>query len=199
VNQKTSKTVADPEEVGSTAFSASSDAGSVDKIRDILFGAQMREHERKVARLEERLLKETTDLRDEVKKSLGMFETFFKQEFEAIATRFKAEQAERGSAVKDLAQELKQLGQLLQQRASQIDEQMAAGQRDLRQQLLDHTRRLSDEIRDKSVEAANALKREADELRVGKTDRTALAALFTEVAMRLRDEFEIPGAEHLRK
>lgn len=200
VNPKNSKTAGETDDPrSSTSATSSSDAGSVDKIRDILFGAQMRDHEKKVARLEERLLKETTDLRDELKKSLAMFESFFKQEFEAQSNRLKSEQGDRAAAIKELAQELKQVGQLLQHKTSQIDEQMASSQRDLRQQMLDQARRLSEEIRDKSTESANALKRETDELRLEKTDRAALAALFTEVALRLRDEFEIPGAEHLKK
>ncbi|MBV9959511.1 MAG: hypothetical protein JO360_13885, partial [Acidobacteria bacterium] len=40
-----------------------------------------------------------------------------------------------------------------------------------------------------------ALEREAAELRTDKTDRSALAALFTELAMRLNNDFKIPGAE----
>src|SRR5262245_36278718 len=35
---------------------------SLDKVRDILFGVQMRDYERRFARLEERLLKDTSDL-----------------------------------------------------------------------------------------------------------------------------------------
>ena len=46
----------------SNAPNAADDAsgGSVDKIRDILFGAQMRDYDRRFTRLEERLLKEAT-------------------------------------------------------------------------------------------------------------------------------------------
>ena len=42
---------------------------SLDKVRDILFGVQMRDYDRRFARLEERLVKETADLKDEVKKA----------------------------------------------------------------------------------------------------------------------------------
>jgi hypothetical protein len=39
------------------------------------------------------------------------------------------------------------------------------------------------------------LERRFHELRQGKTDRAALASLFSEVALRLNDQFQIPGAE----
>src|SRR6187551_111575 len=35
--------------------------GNLDKVRDLLFGGQMRDYDRKFARLEERLVKETAD------------------------------------------------------------------------------------------------------------------------------------------
>src|ERR1700749_3579611 len=39
-------------------------AGNVDKIRDILFGSQMRDYESRFARLEEALVKETAEIRE---------------------------------------------------------------------------------------------------------------------------------------
>ena len=44
-----------------------SEAGNVDKIREILFGGQMRAYDRRFTRLEERLAKESADLREEAK------------------------------------------------------------------------------------------------------------------------------------
>jgi len=174
------------------------DAASVEKIRDILFGPQMRDHERKVLRLEEKLLKETADLKEDVRKSLAASDAFVKKELEALSSRLKAEQEERKDAVKSLAQELKELNQTLQQKTSKLDERLATSERELREQMLDQYRNLSEEIRQKSQEAAEALAREAGDLRFEKTDRTALAALFTEVGLRLRDEWKLPGAEHLK-
>ena len=69
-----------------------------------------------------------------------------------------------------------------------------------RDDLADSAIRLEAKIKADSgtvAKPAVALKREADELRLLKTDRAALAALFTEVAMRLNDEFDLPGSEHL--
>ena len=46
-------------------------AGNLDKVRDLIFGGRMRDYDRKFARLEDRLAKETADLRDEVRKRLA--------------------------------------------------------------------------------------------------------------------------------
>ena len=80
-------------------------AGNIDKVRDILFGGQMRDYERRFARLEERLLQETTELKDDVRKRLAALEQFLRQEAESLADRIKAEHEERTDADKDLARE----------------------------------------------------------------------------------------------
>ena len=77
----------------------------------------------------------------------------------------------------------------------QLDEQLSRSQRDLREQILDQHRRLSDDIRQRVDEVLAALARETETLRADKTDRATLASLLTEMAMRLTDELRIPGAE----
>ena len=168
------------------------EAGNMDKIRDLLVGPQMRDYDRRVARVEERLERELAAMRDELKKSLGLFDSFIKQEIEALSSRLRAEQSERKTSVKDLGDEARAISQRLEQAGSRFDEQLSSSQRELRQQLLEQQRALCDEIRDKSIEAAQSLKREADDLRHQKTDRAALAALLTEMAMRLNDDFDLP-------
>ncbi|MFI5095659.1 MAG: hypothetical protein ACHQIK_19695, partial [Candidatus Acidiferrales bacterium] len=44
------------------------EGANVDKIRDILFGSNMREYEKRFARLEERLTKSSDALREDLKK-----------------------------------------------------------------------------------------------------------------------------------
>jgi DNA anti-recombination protein RmuC len=198
VNSKDSKPDLSGSSAAMAAAALSGEAASVDKIRDILFGGQMRDYERKFGRLEDRLTKETSDLKDEVKRSLGAFDQFVKQELESLAGRLKSEQDQRQSADRDLAGEIKELKQALQQATAQLDDRISTMQRELRQQLLDQYRSLSDDISRKSADADAALKRESGELRFEKADRAALAGLFNEVALRLKDEFKIPGAEHLK-
>jgi DNA repair exonuclease SbcCD ATPase subunit len=169
--------------------------GNIDKIRDILFGVQMRDYEKRFARLEERLMKESSDLRDETRKRFDSLEQYIKQEMEALVERVTAEQNTRSESFEQLSQGIKETTRAFEKRAAQMDEQTARGQRELRQQLLDQSKSLSDEIRQKHQEMLQTLEREATELRADKTDRAALAGLFTEVAMRLTNDFKIPGDE----
>jgi hypothetical protein len=49
-------------------------AGNVDKIRDILFGSQMRDYESRFARLEETLIKETLEIRETSRRRFDQLE-----------------------------------------------------------------------------------------------------------------------------
>lgn len=172
-------------------------AGSLDKIRDILFGAQARDYEKRFVRLEERLTKESSDLREAVKRHFDSLENYIKQEFESLTERIRAEQNDRGEAVQGLSQDMKNSAIAFEKRIGQLDDQLARGQRELRQQILDQSKSLSEEIRQKHQEVSAALERDARDLREDKASRGALASLFTEMAMRLNNEFKIPGPEDL--
>src|SRR6476661_3424740 len=67
--------------------------GNVDKIRDILFGREMRDYDKKFSRFEDRLLKETADLREDVKRRFASIEAYIKNELTALSDRQKADQA----------------------------------------------------------------------------------------------------------
>ena len=172
-------------------------AGCLDKVRDILFGSQAREYVKRMARLEERIVKESTDMRAEMRKRFDSLEAYIKGEVETLSERLQAERHERTDSANALADGLKNLTQTVGQKTSQLDEQLARAQRELRDQVLNQSKTLSDEIQQRHAELSTSLAREADELRNDKTDRSALAAMFTELAMRLKNEFKLPSAEDL--
>ena len=185
-----------PDEVKSQ--SASKTGGeSLDKVRDILFGSQAREYEKRFARLEDRLLKEASDLREDLKRRFDTLEVYIKKEIEALGTRLKAEHDERKESAKELSVELKDTARTFEKKTGQLDEHLTISERQLREQILDQSKNIADEIRQKHEAITASLERATSELRDEKTDRAALASLFMEVAMRLNNEFKIPGAEDL--
>jgi DNA repair exonuclease SbcCD ATPase subunit len=170
-------------------------AGNVDKIRDILFGSQMRDYESRFARLEETLIKETVEIRETNRRRFEQIESYLKREFETVQTRIKAERDERHDSESRLSRELKESHDALSRRIRDLDDRETGVERDLRGDLLQQARDLTEEIRARHDELATILERRVSELRDGKTDRAALATLFNEVALRLSDQFQIPGAE----
>jgi hypothetical protein len=186
-----------PEESARGAAADGTGAASLDKVRDILFGGQMRDVDRRFARLEERLIKETNELKEDVKRRLEALERYARQENESLVGQLRAEHDDRTESDGRLSRELKDAAQAFEKRTSALDDQFNRAQRELRQQMLEQHQQLSQDLRQKIDEVLAALAREADELRHDKADRSALAALLTEMAMRLNNEFRIPGAEDL--
>ena len=172
-------------------------AGNLDKVRDLLFGGQMRDYDRKFARLEERLVRETTELREEVKKRLAALEAYMKAEVESLSERLRGEQDGRTAADGDLGRELRETARQFDQKVAHLDDLVARSQRELRQQLHAQHQELGDDIRQRVEDVLVRLAQEAQELRSDKTDRKALAALLTEMAMRLNGEIRAlaPGDE----
>lgn len=181
------------EESTAAPENVNSEAGNVDKIREILFGGQMRAYDKRFIRLEERLAKESSDLREESKNLFKALETFVKSEFEALTNRLHSEQRARDEAVQSVTHELHETAKALDSKLQQFDAQTTQTQRDLRQQLLDQSQTLSDEIRRKHDELAALLERELAALDKDKTGRASLSALFSEVALRLNNDFKMPG------
>lgn len=167
--------------------------GNVNKIRDILFGSQMRDYDRKFVQLEERLLKEAADLREDVKRRFASIEAFIKGEVEALDGAVKSEKNERMEEVKELGAETKENVKRLEKRLAQLDEDGSKAQRNLRQLVLDESKRLSEEIAAKHSDVSANLAREMQQLRNILTDRHALSDLFAELSLRLKNEFKLPG------
>jgi hypothetical protein len=168
--------------------------GNVDKIRDILFGNQMRDYETRFSRLEESLQKESQELKETTRRRFENLEEYLKKELEALETRLRTEAEERSEAVRQLSRELRELADALNRRLRETQEQNSSAERSLRRDLLQKSQDISDEIRTRTEQLSNIMERRAGELRNDKADRAALAALFTEVAMRLSNEFEMPVA-----
>lgn len=63
--------------------------------------------------------------------------------------------------------------------------------------MLEQHQRLTDDLQQKVEEILSTLARTAQELRTDKADRATIASLLTEVAMRLNDEFRLPGADQV--
>jgi DNA repair exonuclease SbcCD ATPase subunit len=177
---------------------ATGDAGggaSIDKVRDLLFGGQLRELDRRFARLEERLVKETNQLRQDMQARIDALEAYARKESDSLGDQIRAEHQDRVDAHDNLARDLKESSKSQERRTTALDEQTSKAQRELRQQMLEQHQRLSEEIRRRTEDLLATLTRESQALRADKTDRSTLAALLNEMAMRLTDELRVPGAE----
>ncbi len=170
------------------------ESGKVDRIRDILFGSQMRDYDGRFQRLDERLTREAAEARAEVQKRLEALENFMKAEFESMTNRLNVERSDRGTAVEKLARDLGETAKALEMKMNNLGEHAGREVHDLRAQLLEQSKVLSAEIKEKHDQMKAGLDREAEQIRGAMTGRESLAEMLSEVALRLKNEFRIPEA-----
>jgi hypothetical protein len=168
------------------------EGANVDKIRDILFGSQMRDYDKRFGRLEERLIKDAESLRDEMKKRFESLETFVQKEIESLSQRLKTEKAERAESVKEIGVQMRDTSKAFDKRLGSLDDQLTGDTAELRARILEQSKALTTEIAEKARDAKRLLDQEVAALRVDKADREGLGDLFTEFGMRLKNEFNLP-------
>lgn len=163
-------------------------SGNLDKIRDILFGERAREHDRRFAQLEQHLIREANDLRNDLKRRFESLELYIKKEVDALTHRLSKEQDVRGESVTKLTQDLTQLAATLEDKARQLEKQSDQAQSHVLQQLTERTSALADDVRARHAETTSALEGAVRDLRAEKTDRAALAAILMDASKRLSEE-----------
>ncbi|HMU29256.1 MAG TPA: hypothetical protein PKD43_04115 [Nitrospira sp.] len=183
-SERTPTTLAETET--ETALADDPTAGhNLDKIRDILFGAQVRDHERRFTKLETQLLAEAAQLRNDLKDRFASLEQYIRTEVEQVTGRLNAEEQGRTKAVSALTAELHTLAGVLQQTATQLREQSEQADRDLRDQLQHQAASLTGEFTQQHATLSATLDQAVQQLSHQKTDRTSLATLFQELSQRL--------------
>jgi len=170
----------------------SMEAGNVDQIRDIIFGAQMRDYEKRFIRLEERLLSESDSLRGETNSRLDALESYIKQEVSSLSDMIAVERGEREDDTRHLSNELSNQAQEQEKKLNHQQQSSSQAQADLRDALLEQSKSLLTEIQNVRNTLSASLDKSSEELRDDKADRRALADMFSEFAMRLNGDFQLP-------
>ena len=158
---------------------------SLDKVRDILFGGQMRAVEGRLQALEERLLHEQAQLRTELGKQLAEVEAEAKRELQSLAEQLAADRAKRSEELKALGADLRDGLRSLEKRHLKLEELNGTADAELRDSILEQGRAVSSQIERLSQRITADLNREVAGLRHDKADISALSGIFTDMAQRL--------------
>jgi Mg2+ and Co2+ transporter CorA len=177
------------------AGAPSADAPGVDKIRELLFGNQMQDYDRRFSVLEERFQQKLRELEGESARSLGSMESSIKKQLESIAGQVRQEQDLRADADKELGRGLREVIQGLEKRLTQVSDRLASVEREFTDRLGHETQSLRDEIRKRNEDARSTIERMFSELSNVKTDRTLLAGLFVEIARCLNQDMNQKGSK----
>lgn len=171
---------------------------SLDKVRDILFGGQMRAVESRLQGLEERLMREQGAMRSEFAKQLADVDTAAKRDLHALGERLSAERAKRIEELKALSAELRDAVRALEKRHVKLEELTGLADAEIRDQILQQSRAITAEIERLSQRVSADLNREVTSLRTDKADVAAMAGIFSDMAARLTGDSRPPAKSGAR-
>jgi len=164
---------------------------SVDKVRDILFGSQIKQFETRFNRLEENLRRETGELKETMRRRFDSVEGFFKSETEALSSRLRSEREERTAACQTIDQDLKAAHDAIGRQIHALDASTADAQSGLRLELMAESRKLLDEIAERHEIVRALIEHRVAELRYQKADRSLLSTLLADLGAQLSDDSQL--------
>lgn len=164
------------------------DAPGVDKIRELLFGNQMQDYDRRFAVMEQRFQQNIRDMEAESSRALQSIESSMKKQMESIASQVRQEQDLRAEADKELSRGLRDQIQGLEKHLTKVADQLASLDRDFTERLGRESQTLREDIKRRNEDTRAAIERMFSELSNVKTDRNLLAGLFVEIARCLNQD-----------
>jgi phage host-nuclease inhibitor protein Gam len=166
---------------------------SLDKVRDILFGGQMRAVDSRLQGLEERIMREQATMRTDFSKQLADIDASAKRDAQTLGERLAAERTKRAEDLKALSSELKEVLRSLEKRHVKLEELSGMADAEIRDQIMQQSRAITAEIERLSQRVSTDLNREVTALRTDKTDVSAIVTVFSEMATRLAGDPRAPA------
>ena len=166
---------------------------NVDKIREILFGGQMRDYQRRFDALESNITAANDHLRNDLSNRIESLEAFVRREMELLSERLVNERRERSDERESSAAETQEIRRRFEDSLSRLDEQTAQEARAIRGVLQAKSLELINVIQQSRDDFNSMLSRQTNQLADSKVSREDLAALLSEVALRLNRELDIPS------
>jgi hypothetical protein len=148
--------------------------GGLDKVRDLLFGAQARESDKRLQELEAHLNKGLADLREEMIERVESLGQDLQRQLGKLSEQLLSAEADRARENQRLSQRLEAL------------------RTDASRQLLTETKGLVARMEDEHHKTMAHIDRAMDGLEAAKTDRNALAQMFAYMASRLEGKKSSP-------
>ena len=167
-------------------WATQSEEGSLEKVRDILFGAQSREIDKRFAVLENRLLQESGRLREDLTKSVEDLKMQMNQEILGLVGKLQQEQDRRVSTIQDMGQTVKTVEAQVSRRILELTEHASNRFQAMNEEMQKQKHELIEQDQEAMRRMESQFQQAVNELKIEKTDRAVLAEMLMEVALRLK-------------
>ena len=178
------------------------DIVSMNQVRDLLFGTQLRDIETRFQRQEARFQREVNDAKEALKARLDSLENFMRSETASLVHRINTETAERDAALKteqkDRIEALNTLAgniiaaeKTFERRVAALSGTLDNAEQEIRKLMQAETNNLNNKIDEKYAAALNVISETASHIRQDMVYRSTFSNMFTEMAVKLGNQW--PG------
>jgi hypothetical protein len=158
---------------------------SLDQVRDILFGGQMRMVDARLQGLEARLQQEQASLRAEFSREIAEVDETMKKGIAQLNDGLAAERAKRADDLKALSADMRELVKSLERRHQSLEEAASQADAELRDHLVRQSAAQSADLTRTADRLAQQFDLIATRLQGDKLDTSALASGLTDLVNRL--------------
>ena len=162
--------------------------GNIDKIRDILFGGQMRDYESRLADLEKQMLQRIEKVAGNIEKRLESLTATSKKQIDKLAEQLKEERKARADDGKQGARELKSLDEKIESWYTDLEGRLEEDADKIRNSLAEQSEEMSARIEETFAELSESIDRESKTLTDATVARQELASLLGDLAKRLKKD-----------
>ena len=161
---------------------------NLDKVRDILFGGQMRAVDQRLAALEERFQRDLSAQRADLDKGVSTLESYVKKEIGSLLEKLRTERSKRTDDLKSITSELKETLRGLDKRMAKLDDSTSKADADLRTAILEQTKSATSQLKELNDSFSAQLQSAIHELRTEKLDTASLVQLLSDMALNLSED-----------
>lgn len=161
---------------------------NIDQVRNLLFGPQIKNIEKRFTVLEQRFNKDIHDLKDDVQHKIDSLEEFMRNEFSSLIDRIENEKRDRLNGLKQTEGKLQNAVDDMDRKTQDLESTISKRAHELREQLMQQKNYLNNEMKRLFDQALDTLEATASQIRNEHVDRATLSSLFTETALRLNND-----------
>lgn len=169
--------------------------GNVDQIKDILFGAQMREYDNRFTHVESELALLHQDLQDRIDDVKTSLANQIQSAIETLEKRLKTMSSNLQEETADLRQQHDRLTRKFQGNLDELDQALERKTAALNQDFSEARLKLQEDIRNLRTQIFEELESRFDSVQDTKLAREEMAAALFELGMRLKGQDMLPALQ----
>jgi DNA anti-recombination protein RmuC len=160
--------------------------GNIDQIRDIIFGAQLREYDNRFDKIDSDLSMMQQDLQARIEQVRTVLSTEMRTAVDSLEKKIKSITLNTQEESADLRQQIDRINRKFSSSIEALDEALDSQTGSIRDELSQTRERLSEETRILKTQVFEELDRRFSMLREVKVSRDDMAEILFELGMRLK-------------